>query len=192
MSAVRTAAQRRLQVQFVVALVGVLAVVGLGVADLVGGVAAVVYAALVAGLLLAVAVIIVAWIAVGIEYAVPLIILAGLCTVGLVGFRLISSRNRDPAASEEGGLPAQAPDPTRPLGDTAEAHDEVNPHDFPLYNPGRRTAERMASGPANTTRGMKNGAAAGAGGSREGETEAVGDDEAGGASTDSAFGPDRD
>jgi hypothetical protein len=147
---------------------------------------------MVAGLLLAAAVIIVAWIAVGAEYAVPLVILAALCVVGLVGFRLISSRNRDPAASEEGGLPAQAPDPTRPLGDTAEAHDEINPHDFPLYNPGRRTAELMARGPANTTRGMRNGAAAGAGGKREGDTTAVGDEEAGGSRSDSPFGPKRD
>jgi hypothetical protein len=144
---------------------------------------------IVAGLLLAAAVIIVAWIAVGIEYAVPLIILAVFCTVGLVGFRLISGRNRDPAASEEGGLPAQAPDPTRPLGDTAEAHDEINPHDFPLYNPGRRTAERMAQGPANTTRGMRTGGAAGAGGKHEGDATPVGDSEAGGQSAESPFGP---
>ncbi len=146
----------------------------------------------IAGLLLAVAVIIVAWAVLGAEYALPLVILGGLCLVGLVGFRLISSRNRDPAASEEGGLPAQAPDPTRPLGDTAEAHDEINPHDFPLYNPGRRTAEMMAAGPSNTTRGMKNGAAAGAGGAAEGDRQAVGRDESGGASLDSSFGPKRD
>ena len=147
---------------------------------------------MVAGLLLALAVIVVAWIVLGIEYALPLVLLGALCAVALVGFRLISSRNRDPAASEEGGLPAQAPDPTRPLGDTAEAHDEINPHDFPLYNPGRRAAERMARGPSNTTRGMKDGAAAGRGGSAEGDMQAVGDDEAGGASLESSFGPKRD
>ena len=147
---------------------------------------------MVAGLLMALAVIVVAWVVLGTEYAVPLLLLTIIGIITLVGFRLISSRNRDDAASEEGGLPAQAPDPTTPLGDTAEAHDEINPHDFPLYNPGRRTAEQLASGPSNTTRGMRNGAAAGAGGATEGDTQLVGDDEAGGASLDSSFGPKRD
>ena len=147
---------------------------------------------MVGGLLMAVAVILVAWVVLGYEYAIPLLLLTVIGVLVLVGFRLISSRNRDPAASEEGGLPAQAPDPTRPLGDTAEAHDEINPHDFPLYNPGRRAAERMARGPSNTTRGMKDGAAAGRGGSAEGDMQAVGDDEAGGASLESSFGPKRD
>jgi len=134
----------------------------------------------VAGLLLGVAVIAVCWIILGTEYAVPLIILAFVCFVALLGFRVISSRNRDPADASQGGLPAQAPDPRRPLGDTAEAHDEINPHDFPLYNPGRRTAQALAGGGGGTTRGMASGGAAGRGGADEGESGLVGDDEAGG------------
>ena len=45
------------------------------------------------------------------------------------------------------------PDDERPLGDTPEAHDEINPHDIPLGNPGRREAERLAGGEEGTTRG---------------------------------------
>ena len=148
---------------------------------------------LVGGLVAAVVVIAVAWAALGAEVAIPIAILAVICVIAAVVFRTMGSGGpRAASDSSEGGMPRLPTDEDRPLGDTPQAHDEINPHDFPLYNPGRRTAERMASGPANTTRGMKNGAAAGAGGSKEGETGAVGDDEAGGASTDSAFGPDRD
>ncbi len=136
---------------------------------------------IIAGLALAVVVIAVAWIILGGEYAIPLVILAVVGVVMIVGFRLISSRNRDPADSEEGGLPAQAPDDRRPLGDTAEAHDVVNPHDYPLNNPGRPAAERLARGAGNTTRGMDAGGAAGKGGANEGEQGLVGPDEAGGA-----------
>ena len=45
------------------------------------------------------------------------------------------------------------PDDERPLGDTPEAHDEINPHDLPLDNPGRQEAERLAEGEEDTTRG---------------------------------------
>ena len=45
------------------------------------------------------------------------------------------------------------PDDETPLGDTPEAHDEVNPHDIPLDNPGRPEAERLAGGEDGTTRG---------------------------------------
>jgi hypothetical protein len=48
------------------------------------------------------------------------------------------------------------PDPGRPLGDTAEAHDEITPHDLPKGHPGRKEAEREAreSG-TGTTRGNR-------------------------------------
>lgn len=36
------------------------------------------------------------------------------------------------------------PDPERPAGDTAEAHDEIVPEDLPKDHPGRRKAERLA------------------------------------------------
>jgi hypothetical protein len=39
------------------------------------------------------------------------------------------------------------------LGDTPEAHDEINPHDLPPDAPGRRAAEEMAGGQDGTTEG---------------------------------------
>ena len=45
------------------------------------------------------------------------------------------------------------PDDERPLGDTPEAHDEINPHDIPLDNPGRQEAERLSRGQEGTTKG---------------------------------------
>ena len=45
------------------------------------------------------------------------------------------------------------PDDETPLGDTPEAHDEINPHDLPLDHPGREEAEEMAGGDEGTTRG---------------------------------------
>jgi hypothetical protein len=48
------------------------------------------------------------------------------------------------------------PDPGRPLGDTAEAHDEISPHDLPKGHPGRREAEHLADDAADdTTRGNR-------------------------------------
>jgi len=44
------------------------------------------------------------------------------------------------------------PDEETPLGDTPEAHDEINPHDLPKDHPGREQAERLA-GQEGTTRG---------------------------------------
>jgi hypothetical protein len=37
------------------------------------------------------------------------------------------------------------PDEERPAGDTAEAHDEISPHDLPKGHPGRAEAEREAA-----------------------------------------------
>jgi hypothetical protein len=45
------------------------------------------------------------------------------------------------------------PDDETPLGDTPEAHDELNPHDLPPDHPGREKAERMAGGEGGTTQG---------------------------------------
>jgi hypothetical protein len=47
------------------------------------------------------------------------------------------------------------PDPGRPLGDTAEAHDEIIPEDLPRDHPGRRAAEREAGRRGGTTRGNR-------------------------------------
>src|SRR4051795_3933348 len=49
-------------------------------------------------------------------------------------------------------------DDERPLGDTPEAHDEVNPHDLPLDNPARKEAEEQAGGEDGETRGNVAGA----------------------------------
>ena len=45
------------------------------------------------------------------------------------------------------------PDDETPLGDTPEAHDEINPHDLPKDHPGRHAAERRAEGEEGTTEG---------------------------------------
>jgi hypothetical protein len=43
------------------------------------------------------------------------------------------------------------PDPERPAGDTAEAHDEISPHDLPPGHPGRAEAERLADDESDGT-----------------------------------------
>jgi hypothetical protein len=50
-------------------------------------------------------------------------------------------------------LGPMTPDEETPLGDTPEAHDEINPHDLPPGHPGRAAAERRAGDQADTTRG---------------------------------------
>lgn len=61
---------------------------------------------------------------------------------------------RDQESSEPLG-PA-TPDEGRPLGDTAEAHDGITPHDLPKGHPGRKEAERQADrSPSGTTRGNR-------------------------------------
>jgi len=55
----------------------------------------------------------------------------------------------DDAAEPLGPL---TPDEETPLGDTPEAHDEINPHDLPPDHPGRAAAERLA-GERGTTEG---------------------------------------
>jgi hypothetical protein len=80
-------------------------------------------------------------------------------TEGLTG----GEQGLDPALPKHDGLPRDrgsreplgplTPDPGRPLGDTAEAHDEITPHDLPLDHPGRAEAERLAAEGDGTTRG---------------------------------------
>jgi hypothetical protein len=52
------------------------------------------------------------------------------------------------------------PDDETALGDTPEAHDELNPHDLPIGHPGRAAAERQAGGEFGTTTGNEDGGAA--------------------------------
>jgi hypothetical protein len=50
-------------------------------------------------------------------------------------------------------LGPMTPDEETALGDTPEAHDEINPHDLPPDHPGRAEAARRAGDPADTIRG---------------------------------------
>ena len=132
-------------------------------------------ALLVLGVLMALAVVIVAFL-VDAEIGIPVLLLLGICVIAAVGFRVIAGRGTESNA-DQGGLPkSPTPDRSRPLGDTAEAHDEINPHDLPKDNPGRQAAEHMTDGEGGTTSGHDEGGAAGAGGS--GDSDEVGADEA--------------
>jgi hypothetical protein len=59
-------------------------------------------------------------------------------------------------ADDEAAVPTAhvIADDATALGDTAEAHAEVSPHDFPRDSPARKAAEaQAAAGPGDTTRG---------------------------------------
>jgi hypothetical protein len=111
------------------------------------------------------------------EIALPIIVLALVCLGAYFAFRTIgTSRTAESDASDP--VPRLSEDDARPLGDTPEAHDEINPHDLPTDHPGRQAAEAMASDDgeqpeAGETRGMEEGGAAGEDGPEEGDTEAV-------------------
>ncbi len=123
---------------------------------------------LVGGLVAAVVVIAVAWATLGAEVAIPITILAVICAVVALVYRTMGSGGRRAETdSSEGGLPRLPTDEQRPLGDTPDAHDEINPHDLPPDHPGRHAAEEMAQGDGETA-GMSEGGAAGAGGSEQG------------------------
>ena len=109
-------------------------------------------ALLIAGLALLVVVIVVAFI-VDSEIGIPVVILTVIVAVAAIAYRLIAGSNRQADRdSTDSGLPKAEPDDSRPLGDTDEAHDEINPHDLPKSHPGREEAEREA-GDEGTTRG---------------------------------------
>lgn len=55
------------------------------------------------------------------------------------------------SAADEDGPEGNGDDTA--VGDTPEAHDEINPHDLPPDHPGRRAAEEQAGGTEGTTRG---------------------------------------
>ena len=108
------------------------------------------------GVALAAVVIVVAFI-VDSQIGWPLLILAAICAVAAIGFRLIAGSGRAAGRGDTSGAPDTVPRQEarfeRPLGDTPEAHDEINPHDLPLENPGREKAEEMSGGSDGTTRG---------------------------------------
>jgi hypothetical protein len=105
------------------------------------------------------------------EFAIPIAILAVL-VLGFLALNTLLARRTmqrhdgDPAAAQKDdgdGVPAAhlIPD-DRPLGDTAQAHDEISPHDLPKDSPGRRAAEAQAARHRGTTRGHERGGAGGA------------------------------
>jgi len=109
-------------------------------------------ALLIAGLALLVVVIVVAFV-VDSEIGIPVLILTVIVALAAVGYRLVAGSNRQADTdSTDSGLPKAGSDDSRPLGDTEQAHDEINPHDLPKSHPGREEAEREA-GDEGTTRG---------------------------------------
>jgi hypothetical protein len=118
------------------------------------------------------------------EIVLPIIILAIVCIVAFFAFRTIGTSQTAETDSAD-PVPRLSDDASRPLGDTPEAHDEINPHDLPPDHPGRRKAEEMAEGDGETA-GMESGGAAGEGGpeEREGRAEPAGEARQGASTTD--------
>ena len=127
--------------------------------------------AVIGGLVAAVVVIAVAWLALGAEAAIPITILALICVGAAIAYRTIGTAG-DAATDSSDSVPRLNAEDGRPLGDTPQAHDEINPHDLPPDHPGRHAAEEMAQGDDGSTSGMTSGGAAGKGGSEEGEGSA--------------------
>ena len=105
-----------------------------------------------AGLLIAAIVVVVAFI-VDSDFGWPVLILAVICLAAALAYRAITSSGRASDVDSTDNIPRQEPRGERPLGDTPEAHDEINPHDLPRDHPGREEAEDMAGGSEGTTRG---------------------------------------
>jgi len=86
-----------------------------------------------------------------IPLAVLILIVIAYFAVNAAGSRRIAERHGgDPErAVEDSEDPVPSthliPDDQRPLGDTPQAHDELNPRDIPLDNPARREAEPRTS-----------------------------------------------
>lgn len=118
-----------------------------------GGIAVMVILAIIAGVVL------------GWGYAIAVLVLTAIVAGVAIFYRLMAGKGSE--SDPQGGLPKLPADAGRPLGDTQEAHDEINPHDFPADSPGRKPAEAMARGEEGTTGGMSEGGAAGEGGSEE-------------------------
>jgi predicted lipid-binding transport protein (Tim44 family) len=121
----------------------------------IGGIAAGLLVALVAGL------------TVGADLSIPVLILTALLAIVAIAYRTIGS-SRSAATDNRDNVPRLRAEGERPLGDTPEAHDEISPHDLPPDHPGRRKAEEMAEEQSDgETSGMAEGGAAGAGGSEQ-------------------------
>jgi hypothetical protein len=104
----------------------------------------------------------------GAQYAIPILILAALvlgffALNDLAARRALQRHDGDALAVQDDEKQATPtahviPDETA-LGDTAEAHAEISPHDVPKGSPIRRAVEHQATQhPRGTTRGNANGA----------------------------------
>jgi hypothetical protein len=76
------------------------------------------------------------------DWVVPVLVLlvvVALGTAAVFALRARVERGADaiPAAQHESRG-------ERPLGDTADAHDDLSPHDLPKEHPGREEAERLS------------------------------------------------
>ncbi len=133
-------------------------------------------AAWIGGVIAGLVVAAVAWLTVGGELAIPVLILTVLLAVVAIVYRTVGT-SRTAATDNTDTTPRLRAEGNRPLGDTPEAHDEINPHDLPPDHPGRHAAEEMAQGDGETA-GMSQGGAAGAGGSETGGGQAEPEGEA--------------
>ena len=110
-----------------------------------------------------------AWAALGIGAGLAVLALALICLGVFAWYRTAGTS----AVAEEDAtdsVPRLSTEEARPVGDTPEAHDEINPHDLPPDHPGRQAAEEMAAEReepseaergSGVTRGMEEGGAAG-------------------------------
>src|SRR3954454_13098960 len=104
-------------------------------------------------------------------FLLPIVILVAI----VAGYMLVNRAATSRIADRHGGDAERAisdetepvpsahliPDDQRPLGDTPEAHDEINPRDIPLDNPARQAAEEQVGRPGDETRGNVEGAQGG-------------------------------
>ncbi len=98
-----------------------------------------------------------------IPIAIVLLIVIGLLFVWQKGTKATMDRyDGDVEAAmsdDESSIPATPfiPDPVTALGDTPEAHSEINPHDLPIDHPGRQAAEEQVAHEAAETTGNEEG-----------------------------------
>jgi hypothetical protein len=106
------------------------------------------------------------------EFVIPAVVLALIILAFALANRAVTQRaldrhegDRDAIAADSTDdipSPAGFPDDNRPLGDTPEAHDEINPHDVPKWDRATRmAAEEQAGGEDDETRGNEEGGAGG-------------------------------
>ena len=124
------------------------------------------------GVVAAIVITVAAWLALGVGGGIVVLILAAICVGVFLVYRTAGTAS-NAATDNTDSTPRLRAEGNRPLGDTPEAHDEINPHDLPPDHPGRHEAERMADGDEGETTGHAGGGAAGRGGSEEGEAQAA-------------------